>query len=118
MSTSSWVLRLNKVLATTLIVVGFSGMSYIFVIQTRYLKPAYLTPHPESGRVVPFVFKGLVRYLTQNERIIFQYGFFVGMALVALGAYWRQGIVRRAFWTRDLLFVVSFLTLVVALAFL
>ena len=118
MSTSNSVSKLTKGLATTLIVAGFSAMIYVFVIQTRYLQPAYLTPHPESGRVVPFVFKGLVRYLTQDERVIFQYGFFVGLALVALGAYWRQGIERRAFWTRELFIVVCFLTFVVALALL
>jgi hypothetical protein len=116
MSTSNSVSKLTKGLATTLIIAGFSAMIYIFVIQTRYLQPAYLTPHPEFGRVVPFVFKGLVRYLTQDEKFIFQYGFFVGLASTALGAYWRQGLERHAFWTRELIFVVCFLTFVVVLA--
>jgi hypothetical protein len=49
MSTSNSVSKLTKGLATTPIVAGFSAMIYVFVIQTRYLQPAYLTPHPESG---------------------------------------------------------------------
>ncbi len=89
---SNWISKLSKVFATSLIAAGFGGMSYIFAIQARYLQPSYLLPHPESGRVVPYMFKGLVRYLTPNEEMIFSHGFYVSLALLALGGVWKQSI--------------------------
>jgi hypothetical protein len=78
--------KLAKVIARALIVIGFCSMIYVFAIQTRYLQPDYRVPHPELGRTAPLMFKGIVRYLTPDERAIFQYGFLFGISVAAIGA--------------------------------
>src|SRR5580704_4481609 len=119
MAKSNYFSKVTKAFTTTLIIVGFSAMNYVVFVQWRYVQPAYRTPHPEYRRVIPYVFKGVIVYLSRDERLIFEYGFFVGFALVTLGAYWRHRIEGMGRWTfsmREWVVLICFLAASYALA--
>jgi hypothetical protein len=83
--------RLEKVIATSLIVVGVCWFVFEFAAQFVYLRPEFRQPQPDLGYIWATPMKGRYAYLSRAESLLEIYTP-AAFGLFFVGAFWLERI--------------------------
>jgi hypothetical protein len=79
--------RLEKVVATSLVVVGAAWFLFEFAAQFVYLRPEFRQPQPDLGYIWATPMKGRYAYLSHAESLLEIY-MPAAFGLFAVGGFW------------------------------
>jgi hypothetical protein len=86
--------RLEKVIATSLIVVGAGWFLFEFAAQGVYLRPEFRQPQPDLGYIWATPMKGRYAYLSRAESLLEIYTP-AAFGLFLVGSFWLERIRKR-----------------------